>query len=227
MDEREVKKGDIIFVPTSHIAGESISRVKKAIAQERPDCVAIELDAGRYHALSMQQSKNTLETVRLLGVSTFALFWIMRKLQDYLGSRTGILPGSDMLAAVETSKANGIAVALIDQPIGATFYRIKKLPVAEKLKLLRLLVMAIIGIAAPLGKKEKIDLDRLPPGKLIKEAMTFLENELPGFYRILVSERNGVMAANLRELSYRFHKTVCVIGAAHESGIKSLLERSR
>lgn len=227
MDEREVKKGSIIFVPTSHIAGESVNRVKKAIAKERPDCVAIELDAGRYHALSMQQSKNTLETVRLLGVSTFALFWIMKKLQDYLGSRTGILPGSDMLAAVETAKANGITVALIDQPIGVTFYNVKKLPVAEKMKLLRLLVMAVIGIAAPLGKKEKIDLDRMLPGKLIKEAMAFLESELPGFYRILVSERNAVMAANLQELSYRFHKTVCVIGAAHKSGIKSLLERSR
>ncbi|MCX6817481.1 MAG: TraB domain-containing protein [Candidatus Aenigmarchaeota archaeon] len=223
MDEREVNKGSIIFVPTSHIAGESVNHVKEAIAKERPDCVAVELDAGRYHALSVQHTKNTLETVRLLGVSTFALFWIMKKLQDYLGSRTGILPGSDMLAGVETAKANGITVALIDQPIGATFYKIKKLPVAEKMKLLKLLFLAVIGIAAPLGKKEKIDLDRLPPGKLIKEAMTFLENELPGFYRILVSERNAVMAANLQELACRFPKTVCVIGAAHESGIKSLL----
>lgn len=223
MDERDVKKGSIIFVPTSHIAGESISRVRETIERVRPDCVAVELDAGRYHALSMQHTKNTLETIRLLGVSTFALFWIMKKLQDYLGSRTGILPGSDMLAAVETAKANGITVALIDQYIGATFYKIKKLPVAEKFKLLRLLALAVIGIAAPLGKNEKIDLDRLPPGKLIKEAMAFLESELPGFYRILVSERNAVMASNLRALSCRFPKTICVIGAAHESGIKSLL----
>ena len=227
MDESDRKMGSIIFVPTSHVARESISHVRETIERERPDCVAVELDAGRYHALNMQHTKNTLETVRLLGVSTFALYWTMKKLQDYLGSRTGILPGSDMLAAVETAKAKGIAVALIDQPIGATLYKIKKLSLMEKVKLLRLLGLAVIGIVAPVGKKEKIDLERLPPGKLIKEAMAFLESELPGFYRILVSERNAVMAANLGELSRRFQKTVCVIGAAHESGIKSILGSSR
>jgi len=40
----------IILIPTSHIAEESIQKIKEVIEKTKPDCVAIELDEKRYIA---------------------------------------------------------------------------------------------------------------------------------------------------------------------------------
>jgi pheromone shutdown protein TraB len=221
--KRPSETGKIIFVPTSHVARDSLARVRDVVAKEKPDCVAVELDLNRYHSLNAQAGKSTFRLIRALGLSTFVIYWTLKKLQDYLGSKTGILPGSEMLEAVNLARAKGIDVALIDQPIEVTFYKIKKLPLGEKLGLFRLLMLAVVGMAVPFGKKEKVDLNRLPSEKLIDEAMAYLESELPGFYGVLVSERNAVMSSNLYRLMIKYEKIVCVVGAAHEKGIKKLL----
>jgi pheromone shutdown protein TraB len=59
---------------------------------------------------------------------------------------------------------------------------------------------------------------------VIEQAMDYLEKELPGFYRVLVSGRNKVMAKNLKDLSRKFDKIVCVIGAGHEKGMNAMLQ---
>lgn len=221
--EAHVKKGRIIFVPTSHIARDSLLAVKAALAAERPDCIAVELDAGRYHALRSHGESSTLGLIKTLGPSTFALYWTLKKLQAYLGGKTGIFPGAEMLEAVNLAESTGIDAAFIDQPIGVTFFRIKKLPLSEKFRIFRLLSLAAVSMAFPFGKKEKIDLNALPPEKIINDAMAYIESELPGFYRVLVAERNEVMASNLLKLSGRYEKIVCVVGAAHAKGIAEML----
>ncbi len=58
---------------------------------------------------------------------------------------------------------------------------------------------------------------------MIEQAMSYLEKELPGFYSVLVGERNVIMVRNLKVLARKFNKIVCVIGAGHEKGMKNLL----
>jgi pheromone shutdown-related protein TraB len=213
----------IILVPTSHIARESLENVRSTIESEKPDCVAVELDINRYHYLKERGSESTLDMIRVLGLPTFLIYWILKKFQDYFGKKTGILPGSEMMEAIGMAREKGITVALIDRPIEITLSKIRKIPLSEKLRLFKLLIMGILGMAIPFGKKQKFNLNRIPPKGMIEQAMDYLKKELPGFYRILVSERNGVMAKNLKELSKKFDKIVCVIGAGHEKGIKKLL----
>ena len=47
----------IYIVGTSHVAGESVSKVKKAIAEKKPGCVAVELDMNRYMALKTREKR--------------------------------------------------------------------------------------------------------------------------------------------------------------------------
>ncbi len=214
----------IILVPTSHIARESLERVRKTIENEKPDCVAVELDINRYHYLKERGSESTLDMIRVLGLPTFLIYWVLKKFQDYFGKKTGILPGSEMMEAIGMGRERGITIALIDRPIEITLFKIRKLPLSEKLTLFKLLIMGVLGIAIPFGKKHKFDLNRVPPKEIIKQAMGYLKKELPGFYRILVSERNAVMAKNLKDLARKFDDIVCVVGAGHEKGMKELLE---
>jgi pheromone shutdown-related protein TraB len=214
---------EIIIVPTSHIARESLENVRKAVEKHKPGCIALELDINRYYALRSQEGGSPLGMVKDFGVFAFLVYWVLKKFQKYFGGKTGILPGSEMLAGIEAARESGIPCAFIDQPIEITFSRIREIPLSEKLGLFWLLIKAISGLAYPFGKKVEIDLSKVPPKELIDQAMDQFRKELPGFYRILVEERNKVMARNLKELGRKFEKIVCVIGAGHEKGMKKLL----
>jgi len=214
----------IILVPTSHIAKESLRRVRETIEKEKPDCVAVELDMNRYWYLEEQGRESAIGMMRVLGVPTFLLYWILRKFQTYFGKKTGILPGSEMVKAIEMAKERGLCIALIDQPIQITLLKIRMIPLPEKAKLLWLLMKSVLGLVYPFGKEVRVNLNELPPKNLIDHAMNYFEKELPNFYRILVSERNEVMVRNLKELGKRFERIVCVIGAGHEDGMRHLLE---
>jgi pheromone shutdown-related protein TraB len=213
----------IILVPTSHIARESLENVRKAVEKHKPGCIALELDINRYYALRAQEGGSSLGMIKAFGVFAFLIYWIMKRFQKYFGEKTGVLPGSEMLKGIEVARESGIPYAFIDQPIGITFHRIRKIPLSEKLGLLWLLVKAVFGLAYPFGKRVEIDLSKVPPKELIDQAMDQFRKELPGFYRILVEERNKVMARNLKALARKFEKIVCVIGAGHEKGMKKLL----
>ena len=214
---------EIILIPTSHIARESLENVRKIVGDEKPDCIALELDLNRYYALKSEEKGSSLEMIRSFGVFAFLIYWILKKFQKHFGEKTGVLPGSEMLKAVELAKELGLPFAFIDQPIERTFYNIRKIRLSEKLRLLWLLAKAIFGLAYPFGKRVEIDLSKVPPKGLIGEAMGQFRKELPGFYRVLVEDRNRVMAGNLKALGKKFSKIVCVIGAGHEEGLKKLL----
>jgi len=214
----------ITLVPTSHIARESLERVRGTINKENPDCVAVELDINRYQYLRVRKKEKTFDILRVLGIPTFLLYWILKKFQDYFGKKTGIFPGSEMLEAVKIAKEKNITIAFIDLPIEITLARIKALPLTEKLKIFKLLLMSIVGLALPFKGSASLDLNKVPPQKVIDQAMDYLRKEMPGFYRILVSERNKVMSKNLMSLTSRFDNIVCVIGAGHEKGMKKMLK---
>lgn len=217
---------EITIVPTSHVAGESLERVKKAIEEKEPDCVAVELDIGRYRYFSQGRETGHVEIMKKLGVTAFLLYWVMKKIQDHFSRKTGILPGTEMVGAVDIARRKGISVAFIDRPIERTLMKMKDMPLGEKLGMLKLLLLGMLGLAVPSAvplKKQSIDLNRVPLGELVEQAMQELEKRLPCFYRVLVEERNGIMASNLAGLAERFERIVCVVGAGHEKGIREIL----
>lgn len=215
----------IILVPTSHVAKQSLEKVKEVIEKENPDLVAVELDINRYMASKQETKGSTMETLKALGVMTFAFYWTLKKLQSWLGKKLGILPGSEMLQAVEIADKKGIKFAFIDRDIGVTMMRIRNITWREKAKLLLYLFkgFTLDYVILKIRRKGGIDLSKLPPKEIIKEAMRMLKKEFPQLYKVLVVERDHYMAAKLKQLSQNYEKIVAVTGAGHTDGMKKLL----
>ncbi len=214
----------IFIIGTSHIAEESLEKVKNTIIEKNPDCVAVELDVNRYVALKTQE-KGKIKMPLLQK----AIFLLLRHVQKELSKETNILPGQEMLEACETASKVGAKVAFIDQDINVTLSRLmRKLGVFGQLKLLFYMVIGLIGIPVKgLAMPKEIDLNKVPEDEFIEYAMGELEKHLPAVHEVLVVERNKVMAKRLTELGSEFENVVAVMGAGHVKGVGKLLERDK
>lgn len=212
----------IILVPTSHIAVESLRKIRETVEKEKPDCVAVELDLNRYYAMQRGGS-SSFEIMQNVGVASFLIFWIFKKLQQWLGGKVGIFPGSEMLEAVKIGNEKGVTIAFIDRNIQDTFLDIQKIKFWEKMKLIWFLVKSVFVIKFGGSKGEAIDLTKLPPEELIEQAMELFKKEFPQLYKILVEKRDKHMATQLKKLSEKFDKIVAVVGAGHYKGMKKLV----
>ena len=101
----------IYLVGTSHIAKESLIKVKTAIEEKQPDCVCVELDATRYFALKNKQKSSTPLNIPLMQRMIFSL---MKRMQDKLSRETNIFAGQEMLDAIKLAKKNKIPYYFID-----------------------------------------------------------------------------------------------------------------
>lgn len=215
----------ITIVPTSHIARDSIRLIRETVERESPDCIAVELDANRYHALKEGEAP-LLDSLRALGLLTFLFYFILKNLQQSLGRLVGVSPGSEMLEAVNLGQQKAIHVAFIDRDIGDTFMRIKVVPAKEKVRLLTFIFRALF-MKSSLEQSEKFDLSKAPPERVVDAAMELLRKEFPQLYRILVEERNIYMAQRILELSQRCQNIVIVVGAGHVKGILEILTKQK
>jgi pheromone shutdown protein TraB len=216
---------EIVIVPTSHVARESIKTVKKAIHQEKPDCVAIELDLNRFVMLESGQTKGK---VQASGLWNKAMFYMFKKVSEWLGKMAGIMPGSDMLSAVKAAEDEGVRVAFIDRDIRLTLQGLTGVPWKEKAKLMTYLVkgLTLDRLLAKAGRAKTVEFDlaKVPPKEIIQEVRETMRKEFPNIYSVLLTERDKFMARQLVKLSERFEKIVAVVGAAHEPGIKRILQ---
>lgn len=214
-----MKYGNLTVIGTSHIAEDSVSRVREAILAEKPAIVAVELDHARLHALlSEEKPRFSLAMIRLMGVTGFVFFAIAGFLQRRLGKLIGAVPGQEMKTAVRIAQESKIRIALIDQPLSITMNNLSRISIWEKLKLVRDLILGTAGIGT---EKIRFDLTKTPSGRFVAMAMKKLKEMYPGLYKALVSDRNEYMASMLAKIMKLEpqSKIVAVVGAGHEGEI--------
>ncbi len=219
-----MKHGNLTIIGTSHIAEESVRKVKEAILAEKPDVVAVELDHARLHAiLSGDKPRMSLAMLRLMGITGFVFFLIGGFLQRRLGKLIGAVPGQEMKTAVDVARQNGIRVALIDQPINITMKSISAIKASEKLKLVRDLFLGLTGLDR---ERAQIDLTKTPSDSFVEMAMKKIRQRYPGIYKALVSDRNEHMARVLSRIMKiePQSRIVAVVGAGHEKEIVRILK---
>ncbi|RKZ14301.1 TraB family protein, partial [bacterium] len=218
--------GNIHLVGTAHISTESVNEVKNIIEEIKPDYVAVELDKKRFQALTDKRDWKKIPIHRLLKSDrlyvTLANF-LMSSFQKMIGQRVGTKPGEEMLAAVEEAKKIGAELVFIDADVTQTLSRaMASMSLREKLNLIWELFYTS---SRPESEDEEIQhlLDNYNRQEVIEDMMDQLRNLSPGAYKVLLEERNAIMARNLLELPG--DKTVvAVVGAAHVDGIASYLE---
>ena len=216
----------VIVIGTSHIAQESITAIKRAIADTKPNFIAVELDIKRLHALaSNQQSKLSLRDISHVGVKGFLFAFFGSLIQRKLGKLVGLAPGSDMLQAVKIAQREKIPLLLIDQDINITLRRFSdQLSWADKFHFIEDMVRGLLFPKSEIKKYDlhTLDLRKIPSTELVEKMIGQLKKRYPSIYRVLIAERNHVMIQRLRNISAQHPAAtiLVVVGAGHKSEIE-------
>lgn len=183
-------------------------QIREIIQGEMPGAVCVELDPGRYYALKNPQARRSMPpTYRLL--STFQ----KRMARDFGGEL-----GSEMIAAIDTAQASGIPALLIDAEASTLFNRLwREMPLRERALLF---FSALTGLFAS-KKKVQEELDKFSEHE--SEYLSQFGKEFPTMKRILIDERNQLMAGRIIEAEERYINVVAVVGDGHVEGLSSLL----
>lgn len=217
--ERRLTHTMLTIIGTSHIARESIQKVDKIIRTKKPDIVAIELDAKRLYALLHRgKTKASVRNITALGVKGWLFGTIGALVERRMGSKVGVVPGSDMLQAYKTAKNIGSRCACIDQDISITLKKISKsLTWKERGHFLVDIIKGVFGKTTV-----TLDLSKVPEKKVVNKLIKEMKQRYPNLYKILVKERNTYMARRLAILMKRNPEKhiLAVIGAGHEQEVK-------
>lgn len=215
---------NLMVIGTSHIAKQSLEDVRKAIEGWKPDIVALELDKRRLYSLFRKPGKIRIYDIKRIGIKGFIFSLIGAWAEKKLGNMVGVAPGSEMKIAVRLARKNNIKIALIDQDIEITLRRFSKsLTWKEKwnffVDILKSIFVRKSVIEFDLTKKKK--------KKVIKKLVGMVKERYPNVYKVLIEERNKVMANNLHNITSKYpdKKILAIIGAGHEDDILDLIKK--
>ncbi|MFO0688536.1 MAG: TraB/GumN family protein [Myxococcota bacterium] len=224
-DVHLVRAGDreIWLVGTAHVSQRSVDLVREVIERERPDVVCIELDAGRYEALSQEKrfaEQDLREVMRKKQIATLMLNLILASYQRRLGLKLGVAPGSELLEAAKVAHRLDIPIALCDREVRVTLRRAwQSLSWWQRMRLVSELLASVIE--SPDVSED--ELARLRNQDVVSEVMNELGRMMPDLKRVLIDERDAYLAHKILEADGR--RVVAVVGAGHVEGMKGRLER--
>ncbi len=214
---------NLVVIGTSHIAAESVAEVASVINEEQPGIVAIELDRKRLMALlHPSKAKATWKDIKSIGFKGWLFSIIGAWVEKKLGEKAGMKPGAEMLQAVKAAKTLNIPIALVDQDIEVTLKRFSQsMSWKEKWNI------AVDVFKGLIFRKSEFefDLSTVPSQKLIEKMIRQVKKRYPNIYRVLVTERNQVMAKNLAYLMANNpgKKIVAIVGAGHEKELLGIV----
>ncbi len=213
-----------VFLGTSHIAKQSLEEVKSSIEKETPDLIALELDQKRLQALmSRAPKKLDFRIIRSIGLKGFIFSLIGAWAEKKLGKIAGVAPGSEMKQAARIAKKKKIGLALVDQDIETTLRRLSgSITWKEKLNFLVDILTAVFTRKNEL----EFDLETVPDKETIKKLTSGLMERYPNIYKVLIEERNIVIAKNIKMLmdNNPSKKILVILGAGHIEDVLKLLK---
>lgn len=220
-----MKRECLKIIGTAHVSQKSVEEVKEAILEDKPEVVAVELDAGRYQRLMKEKlgikEENNFSISDIIKGNNIGLFLIggfLTYMQRKIGDDLGVKPGSEMLAAIEAAEEVDARIALIDRDINLTLQRaIKAMSFWEKMKF-------VSGIIASFfSREEEIkDVESLKEGDTLQEVMEYFQEMSPAAYEVLVRERDAFLAHRLLDIEE--DHIIAVVGAGHQQGINHYLD---
>ena len=209
---------EIFLVGTAHVSQESIDLVQRVIANEKPDCVCVELDDKRYKALSGRKRWESLdlkEIIKNKQLSTLLVNLILSSYQKKLGMQLGVMPGAELLQATREAEKYSIPVSLCDRDVRVTLRRAwHGTSFFKKGYLLATLLMSLFDNTEITEEK----LEELKKKDVLSELMSELGEAMPVLKKVLIDERDIYLSEKIKMSAGK--KMVAVVGAGHVEGIK-------
>ena len=224
------------LIGTAHVSRESIDEVKSIITNEKPDMVCVELDQGRYNAITQNDNWERLNLSKVFKEGKGFLLianLVLASFQKRLGNELGVKPGEEMKVAIETAKELGIPYSLCDREVQTTLRRAwMRCGFWSKSKLLA----SLLASAFTTEKLSEQEIENLKNKNELDGMMSELADYLPSVKTTLIDERDRYLASKiwtsipapaLNESSTETanKKIVAVIGAGHLPGISAYLEK--
>ncbi|MFO0750129.1 MAG: TraB/GumN family protein [Myxococcota bacterium] len=217
----------LYFLGTAHVSKASVDEVRQAIHALRPDTVCVELCAARFAALSDVERWKRLDIFKVFkeGKTLFLLANLaVGAYQRRLGQELGVMPGAELLAAVEAGRAIGAEIILADRDVHITLKRTwANLGFWKKNKLFAAIIASLFeGRKAAADADDALALDAEAIEKLkekghLSEMMAELARVMPEVKEPLIDERDRYLVSKSREAPGR--KVLAVVGAGHVKGM--------
>jgi len=218
-----VKIDNIFILGTSHVSKFSMKQIEFMFDNYEFSAVLVELDEDRLKALTDKNTRKNYFSISLLrefGPFTTITLSLLKFLQDLIGSKVGVMPGSDMIHAIKLALLYRKEVFLIDQPIILTMQDFQKVPLKEKIKLF--FYLFLIFPASLFNKKRKYRSIE----DMMDKTMYSFKKKFPKFYYYLVVKRNRFMVNQILKIRNKVQgKILVVVGEGHRKGITSMLEK--
>ena len=197
-------KNLIKIVGTSHVSQKSIERIDEAFESFDPDVVCLELDLGRLNALITGERESP---------DSF-IYAFLAKFQRYIGNKTGVMPGEEMLHAYNRASDTGKEIYLIDRDIRETLGRLRAVRRKEKVKALMMLPLSIFGT--------KFDFQEIPEDEMLEDMKEKFAESFPEIYQAVLEERDEYMFKALEKVveDNPGKDILVVVGAAHQKGLE-------
>jgi len=229
---------NIHLIGTAHVSRESIDEVCAAIREDKPGMVCVELDQGRYAAITRQDNWDQLNVSKVLREGKGFLLIaniVLAGFQRRLGNELGVKPGEEMIAALNVAQEMGIAYSLCDREVQVTFRRAWTCcSLWSKCKLLATLLSSAF-VAEKLSAEE---IEKLKNKNELDNMMAEVSDYLPTVKEILIDERDRYLAAKIWEAANdtvvnmsdggmdggNNDSILAVVGAGHLRGIQEHLE---
>jgi pheromone shutdown-related protein TraB len=219
----ELKDRVVILAGTVHISQESTEEVRALIAAEKPGRVCVEIDEGRYKAMSQGNSWESLDIGKVLKegrgfllMANLALAGFQRR----MGAGVGGKPGEEMLAAIAAAEEAGIPYSYCDREIQVTLKRAwSRSGFWNKSKLLA----SLVDSAFSNEKLTEAEIEKLKEKNELDSMMSELASFLPSVKEVLIDERDRFLASRI--FLAKESLVVAVVGAGHLSGIEAWLRR--
>ncbi|MBU1204028.1 MAG: TraB/GumN family protein [Nanoarchaeota archaeon] len=218
---------NLTVIGTSHISIESIKEVREHINKKKPDIIALELDRQRLLSL-MSDKKQKLNPFKM-GLKVYVINLIGAYAERKLGDIVGVAPGSEMKTAVTMAKKHNLKIAVIDQDISITLKKLSKfITWKEKFRFLGEIITSPFKARQNKQLLKQIDLRKVPPDLLIQKILKKIKKDYPTIYKVLIHERNHIMANNLKKLiCLNSDKHIlAIVGAGHEKEIIQIIKRN-
>ncbi len=213
--------GALTLVGSGHVF-QVRDTIRQAILALRPDVVFVELDRGRLQALAQRQQSGGKPAAPPPGVGLVQKR--LQKFQEGVAGMYGADVGEEMLAAVHAGQEVGARIALIDPPADDTVRRVlKELTWRERLRAGGLLVGGTVSGLFRRGKKTDIEAEIRKYQDDPAAALEDLRDKFPTLHRIVIAERDAIMARRIAKLLPGARHGLAVVGDGHIPGLVALL----
>ncbi|MBI5000593.1 MAG: TraB/GumN family protein [Euryarchaeota archaeon] len=177
--------------------------VREAILARSPAVVALELDPGRLYALQHPERRGRPPM----------MYGLLALTQQRLAGEYGTEAGGEMLAAADAAQECGAKVALIDRDAMAVFSELMRIPFKEKVQVAWAILMGTFV------SKKTVEKEMARYQEAEEQYLDEFAKEFPSLMKVLVDDRNRIMADAMRGLVNEHGAVVAVVGDGHVPGI--------